>query len=215
MRFRNITFATTLLIGLALIALFMHRSVQVTPQVRLLRLTPEKEPKKVEPPAWLGDLSSAWIGDALDSPRESWSAEFEIRNPEGSGILLSDGPIDVQFLTASGDWTSPVTRDNHLFFQYQSLLGAQNRSVRIQISVPSGTRLCRFAIRFRPLTLQEQCSQVLPKSGFWPLSPSLSAWASDRTPRSRRWSEYRTEVALPSDIVEAEPGHHPLPPPVD
>ena len=129
MRFRNITFATTLVIVLALMAVFVPRRVQVVPQVRLLRLTP----KKVKPPTWLRDIGSAWIG-ALDSPQESWNAEFEIQNPEGSGILLSDGQIDVELLSASGDWTTAVIPPNRLLLEVLSIMNVESRSLKITSS---------------------------------------------------------------------------------
>jgi len=198
MRFRNITFATTLVIVLALMAVFVPRRVQVVPQVRLLRLTP----KKVKPPTWLRDIGSAWIG-ALDSPQESWNAEFEIQNPEGSGILLSDGQIDVELLSASGDWTTAVIPPNRLLLEVLSIMNVESRSLKITLPVPSETRCCRFAIRFRPLTLQERCRQVLAKCGFWRRSPNLSAWTSE-APRGKRWREYRPEVVLPGVLVQPE-----------
>jgi hypothetical protein len=202
MRFRNITFATIAAVALALIAVFVPRGVQEVPQVRLLRLTR----KAVEPAAWLGGTSDGLIVDALDSQQESWSAEFEVHNPAGSGILLSDSQIGVEMLGASGDWTAAVIPQSRALLEFQSLMRIETRRTGIKLSVPSGTRCCRFAIRFRPLTLQERCRQVLAKCGFWRRCPNLSAWTSDRAPGSRRWREYRPEVMLPSVLVQ--PGAH-------
>jgi hypothetical protein len=115
MRFRKITFLSILVIILALIAVFVPSRVQEVPQVRLLRLTR----KAVDTTAWLRDTSAGSIVDALDSQQESWRAEFEIHNPAGSGILLSDGQIDVELLSASGDWTTVVIPANRLLLEFE------------------------------------------------------------------------------------------------
>jgi hypothetical protein len=199
MRFRRITLPIILVAVLASIAVLVPPAVQEAPQVRLVRIAS----KATESGASLRDTGGWLTAGILDSRQEVWSAEFEIRNPVGSGIVLSHGDVGVELLGADGDWTAidlPQPLADYPWLE--SAMRIHTR--RVKLSVPSETRRCRFAIRFRPVTVQERCQQALARWGLWRRFPKLSAWISDWMPKSERWMECRPEVELPRVPIEQE-----------
>jgi len=199
MRFRRTTLLIILAVVFVLIAVFLPPAVQEAPQVRLIRVAH----KAIESRDSLRDTGDWLILDILDSRPELWSAEFEIRNRLGGGIVLSHGKVGVEFLGAGGDWAAidlPPTLADYPWFESAMRI----KSRRIKVSVPVETRRCRFAIRFRPVTVQERCQQALARWGLWRRFPKLSAWISDWMPKSERWMECRPEVELPSVPIEQE-----------
>jgi hypothetical protein len=130
-----------------------------------------------------------------------WNAEFEIENAEGSGILLSYDEVQVYFVGPAGEWTAAVSKDPSreqdldLFPDSESLFPIATK--RVRASIPSGTRRCRLAMRFRPLTAQERCLEMLIRWGFFGRFPKASGWVVDRLPKTKKWRETRPEVELP------------------
>lgn len=210
MPFRNITLISILIVVLILIALFVTPTVQEAPQVRLVSLTY----RAVEPGAWLLETNGWLTAEVSESQQEMWNAEFEIHNPPGSGILLSLGEIGVEVLDAGGRWTAATLphigpgRDIPWLPWLQDESTARIVTKRIKASVPSETRLCRIAIRLRPLTPQERCRHVFARWGLWSRFPRLSKWISDRFPGRKRWREYRPEVVLPRVMLQQEVHDH-------
>ena len=111
--------------------------------------------------------SSFPMENVLDDRNEMWDVEFEIINPDGSGVLLSHDRVDVHFLDPTGKWTIAVPSNSSQAL-YQSLEQASIVSEstsrlgmkRIQVLVPGATQCCRLAVRYRPLTMQERCREV-------------------------------------------------------
>src|ERR1051326_1524400 len=201
MRFRNaaVVIGAGILVGL--IAAVSAGTARRVPQVSLVHLTstdPNPPSSALEPLSW---SAGSFLGD----PQEVWNAEFEVRNPDGSGVLLSHDEVEVEFLGSTGDWAAAVPRD-----PYQALRGLLARTEytfritmrRVRVSIPSETRRCRLVVRLRPPTAQERCRQVLARSGFWSLFPKASAWVSDRLPKTKHWREWRPEIELPRVLIE-------------
>lgn len=172
------------------------------PQVSLVRLArADRNP--------VGPLSDpgAWsAGNAFGDRKGVWHAEFEIKNAEGSGILLSHDAVAVYYVGPAGEWTVAVSKDPSkdqgldVFPDSESLIPIEMK--RVRVSIPSGTRRCRLAIRFRPLTAQERCRGLLLRWGFGYRFPKASGWAVDRLPNTKKWMETRPEVEFPRVPLE-------------
>lgn len=195
MRLRNITFFVMTGVIAALIAALPFRRSDKLPRVGLLHLTPSV----ANPTHWS-------VENILDG-QPMWMAEFEICNPDGSGVLFSHDKVEVQFLDATGSWRVAVPTGN-----YQTLAGLLHESEsidrismrRIQVTVPSGTQRCRLVVRLRPLTAQERCREGLARSGFWRRFPKASAWLGDRLPTTKHWREWHPEIDLPRVLIERD-----------
>ena len=202
MRYRSVALLAAVGIVAGVSTVVFVRPARRVPQVYLLHLTPA-----VTDGGWTADASSWLTGNILDGRQDFWTAELEISNPEGSGILLPTDEIDVQCLGPKGGWTTAVPRDPHLpafdaFLGGELTFGISTR--RIRVLVPSETQRCKLAVRLRPLTAQERCQEWLARSGFWRRFPTASAWVTDRLPKTKHWMEWRPEIALPRVLIEQD-----------
>jgi len=206
MRFRNATVVIgAVVIGawiiVGLVAAASGGTARRVPQVSLVHLTSTN----ANPPSLALEPFDWSAGSFFGDPQEMWNAEFEVRNPEGSGVLLSHDKVEVEFIGSTGDWTVAVSTAPS-----QALTGLLARSestlritmMRVRASIPSETRRCRLVLRLRPLTPRERCRQVLVRSGFWRRFPKASAWISERLPITAHWREWRPEIELPRVLIE-------------
>ena len=201
MRFRKTTVFVSAGVVVGLIVAFWPRTAPRLPQVNLLRLS-RTEQKAPSLPAEPFDWSTA---NLFNDPQEELSAEFEICSPKGSGVLLSNDKVDVEYLGPSVGWTAAVSKDT--LMELRDLpAGAsatyQIRSKRVQAFLPSGTGRCRLVIFIRHRTARERCREWLARSGFWLRFPKASAWFSDRLPNRKHWRECRPEIELPRVLNE-------------
>jgi len=110
-----------------------------------------------------------------------------------------------------GGWTGAFPSDSYQALR-EAIMGAfleaestaRINMERIRVSVPSEAQRCKLVVRFRPLTAQERCREVLVKSGFWRRFPKTSAWISDRAASTKHWSEWRQEIDLPRVLIEQD-----------
>ena len=206
MRFRKVS----AFIGagtLGLIAVLCVPMPRRAPQVRLVHLARAYSNPVGPPPD-----PSAWsMGNAFGDRNEVWNAEFDVKNAEGSRILLSHKEVQVNFIGPTGEWTAAVSKDPSreqeldVFPDSESMFPIETK--RVRASIPSGTRRCRLAIRFRPLTAQERCLETLIRWGFWSRFPKASGWVVDRLPTIKKWRETRPEIELPQVPIE-QAGHN-------
>jgi hypothetical protein len=207
MRLRNVTLLAVAGTIAGAMAVLPSRIPHKVPRVSLLQVT-----RTVANPLTSTSGPGNWLtGNILDDPKEMWSVEFEITNPDHSGILLSHEKVDVQFLDATGGWTGAFPSDSYQALR-EAIMGAfleaestaRINMERIRVSVPSEAQRCKLVVRFRPLTAQERCREVLVKSGFWRRFPKTSAWISDRAASTKHWSEWRPEIDLPRVLIEQD-----------
>src|SRR5689334_12648044 len=107
MRLRNLTLLVVAVTIAASMAL--PSRMPKVPQVSVLHVTRAV----ANPVTSTSELSNWSTGNILDDRKEIWSVDFEISNPDGSGILLSREKVDVQFLGATGGWTVAVPSDSY------------------------------------------------------------------------------------------------------
>jgi hypothetical protein len=184
--------------GVALFAAISSRKGQEGPQVSLLHL------KAADPAAPLSDPSDWLSGNIVNLRQEMWNAEFAIRNPEGSGILLSHDRVEVELLSPGGRWALAAAVEQPSLFDFSPEPETAMRITfaRVKVSVPKDTRRCRLAIRFRPLTRQECCHLALAKWGLSARFPKLASWIADRMAREKHWRTYHPEIELPRVPIE-------------
>ncbi len=212
MRLRKTAIVVGAGLVVGLIAALSTRTAPRLPQVSLIQLT-RTNVNRLDSPA---DPFSWSAGNLLGDLQEVWNAEFEICNPKGSGILLSHEKFGVEFLASTGNWTAALDAGASqaltafLHRTHESSLQINMR--RVRVSIPSETRRCRLVARFRPLSAQERCRQLLVNSGLWGRFPGPSRWISDRLPSTKRWKEWRPEIELPRVPLGQEP-HNEAPAP--
>ena len=201
MRYRSSALLVAVVIAVCVSTAVFVRPARRVPQVYLLHLT-----SGVTSGGWTADASSWLTGNLLDGGQDFLTAEFEICNPDGSGILLPLDEIDVECLGPTGRWTATVARPHLAFDAFlggELAVGVTTR--RIRVLVPSETQRCKLAIRVRPLTAQERCREWLARSGFWRRFPKASAWFTGRLPRTKHWRQWRPEIELPRALIEHDP----------
>jgi hypothetical protein len=166
------------------------------PQVNLLRLSRAQRMApslSAEPMDWS-------TGSLFGDPQEELSAEFEIRNPKGSGVLLSNDEVDIEYQGPKGGWTAAVSKDALIKLKDlfpDSSATYQISMKRVQACIPADAKRCRLVIFIRPPTIQERCRECLARSGFWRRFPKASVWFSDQLANTKHWREWRPEIDLP------------------
>lgn len=192
MRFRKVTLLLIVAVA-AGIAVLCIRPAAKMPQAYLVQLTRAV----TNGTSSAADASNWLMGNTLGDQQQPWNAEFEIRNPDGSGILLSHEKVDVQALGPTGDWTIAAPEElgpsfMDLFPESESTYRISMR--RIRVTVRGETQRVRLAVRLRALTAQERCRDALVRSGLWRHFPKASAWISERLPRTKHWREWHPEI---------------------
>ena len=212
MRFRKATgfVSAGVLVGL-LVAFWPGRAPQ-SPQLKLLRLTRTQQmaPSLPEEPF---DWST---GGLFTDPNGGLSAEFEVYNPKGSGVLLSNDKVEVECLGPTGAWTAAVSKGTLGGLMDMPAYSSETYRIhweRVQAFIPSETERCRVMIFIRPPTARERCREWLARSGLWLRFPKACAWISGRLANTKRWRERRLEIELPG--VPVEHGMHNERPGVD
>ena len=175
----------------------------MSPQIKLLRMsrTGQKTPSlPAEPFDWS-------TGNLFGNPQEEWTAVFEISNPKGSGVLLAEGEVDVEYLATNVGWTNAVSKV--LFTTLRDLppyasATYQIETKRVQALIPSGTGGCRLGLSIRHPTAEERCRAWLARTGLWRRFPRVSAWFSGRLPHTKHWRAWRPEIELPRAHIEQD-----------
>ena len=205
MRFRKTTGFVSAGVLVGLLVAFWPGTVPKSPQVKLLRLsrTQQMAPSLPEEPF---DWST---GDFFADLHEGLSAEFEIYNPKGTGVLLSNDKIEVDCRGPTGAWTAAVSKDILSGLRDMPAYSSETYRIsweRLQALIPSDTERCRLVIFIRPPTARERCREWLARSGLWLRFPKICAWVSGRLANTKRWRERRLEIELPR--VPVEQGMH-------
>lgn len=182
MRFRRVIFAITALVAVALLGFVMLKPRDVAvPEVRLKRLLR----MQLETLYDSGSPVTAFFGTPFPG-EETLEAEFEIRAPHGNGMVLTNGVIGIEALSADGQWTRRGEDRSYDALRWAPVsIQIQRRLVRVPITVP--LKVCRFTIGFRPPTLRERCQRILQQSGVWRRFPRASLWIWRRFPATERW----------------------------
>ena len=206
MRFRNaavvlcaVVVGAWIIVGL--IAAASGGTARRLPQVSLVHLTSTN----TNPPSSALEPFDWSARSSLGDPQEVWNAEFEVRNPEESAVLLSHDKVEVEFMGSTGDWTAAVTTaPSQALARLLARTDSTSRltMMRVRASIPSETRRCRLVVRLRPLTPRERGRQVLVRSGFWRRFPKASAWILERLPMTAHWRKWRPEIELPRVLIE-------------
>ena len=151
--------------------------------------------------------SGLTISDSRSDGANGWSATFEVRVPSGSALSLTNGPLQVEYSQADGVWIPAPDRSAFALLQGFTIVGRVTTR-RLTLSLPAGTRNCRFRVGYRFPTLRERWFNTLSKTGIWKSCPKAAIMMANwvcQAPKDNWVMCQRTVPLVLAPMRSAEP----------
>jgi hypothetical protein len=143
------------------------------------------------------------------SSTQHWTATFAIHNPGGRSIGFAAGQAitGVVIVDRDSETITPnaALGDMPVIGRSTEHLRPKESKFLLRVSVPAGSKACRFRFAYWPATARERWGMLCAKWNIAQRYPGVSDWVSIHLPDTRRKLDGVWELRLPSEPFNLRP----------